>query len=98
MMECTNPGLFSGGPDWLEPGEQRRQGESVDAETDEVVEAGSEGDEGFVGATSEVIGDHLVDVGRTSQRVAHLTDVAAPSSLSTPDRTAPRSGVITGRR
>ena len=25
MMECTNPGLFSAGPDWLEPGEQRRQ-------------------------------------------------------------------------
>jgi hypothetical protein len=25
MMECTNPGLFAGGPDWLEPGEQRRQ-------------------------------------------------------------------------
>jgi hypothetical protein len=24
MMECTNPGLFSAGPDWLEPGEQRR--------------------------------------------------------------------------
>jgi hypothetical protein len=25
MMECTNPGLFAAGPDWLEPGEQRRQ-------------------------------------------------------------------------
>ena len=25
MMECTNPALFSAGPDWLEPGEQRRQ-------------------------------------------------------------------------
>jgi hypothetical protein len=25
MMECTNPGLFSAGPDWLEPGEPRRQ-------------------------------------------------------------------------
>jgi hypothetical protein len=25
MMECTNPGLFSAGPDWLERGEQRRQ-------------------------------------------------------------------------
>jgi hypothetical protein len=25
MMECTNPGLFSAGPDWLEPGEERRQ-------------------------------------------------------------------------
>src|SRR5262245_57283210 len=25
MMDCTNPGLFSAGPDWLEPGEQRRQ-------------------------------------------------------------------------
>jgi hypothetical protein len=25
MMECTNPGLFAPGPDWLEPGEQRRQ-------------------------------------------------------------------------
>jgi hypothetical protein len=24
MMECTNPGLFSAGPDWLDPGEQRR--------------------------------------------------------------------------
>jgi hypothetical protein len=24
MMECTNPGLFSAGPDWLERGEQRR--------------------------------------------------------------------------
>jgi hypothetical protein len=24
MMECTDPGLFSAGPDWLEPGEQRR--------------------------------------------------------------------------
>src|SRR5262245_47959996 len=24
MMECTNPGLFSAGPVWLEPGEQRR--------------------------------------------------------------------------
>jgi hypothetical protein len=24
MMECTNPGLFSAGPDWLEAGEQRR--------------------------------------------------------------------------
>jgi hypothetical protein len=24
MMQCTNPGLFSAGPDWLEPGEQRR--------------------------------------------------------------------------
>lgn len=24
-MECTNPGLFAAGPDWLEPGEQRRQ-------------------------------------------------------------------------
>ena len=24
MMECTNPGLFSAGPDWLEPGEPRR--------------------------------------------------------------------------
>jgi len=24
MMECTNPGLFSAGPDWLEPGGQRR--------------------------------------------------------------------------
>jgi hypothetical protein len=24
MMECINPGLFSAGPDWLEPGEQRR--------------------------------------------------------------------------
>ncbi|HTM51215.1 MAG TPA: hypothetical protein VL285_21115 [Bryobacteraceae bacterium] len=24
MMECTNPGVFSAGPDWLEPGEQRR--------------------------------------------------------------------------
>jgi hypothetical protein len=24
MMDCTNPGLFSAGPDWLEPGEQRR--------------------------------------------------------------------------
>src|SRR5438270_2863860 len=25
MMDCTKPGLFSAGPDWLEPGEQRRQ-------------------------------------------------------------------------
>ncbi len=25
MMECTNPELFAAGPDWLEPGEQRRQ-------------------------------------------------------------------------
>jgi uncharacterized protein (DUF1778 family) len=25
MMECTKPGLFAAGPDWLEPGEQRRQ-------------------------------------------------------------------------
>jgi len=24
MMECTNPGLFSAGPDWLDAGEQRR--------------------------------------------------------------------------
>src|SRR5712671_5095020 len=24
MMDCTKPGLFSAGPDWLEPGEQRR--------------------------------------------------------------------------
>ena len=24
-MECTNPGLFAAGPDWLEAGEQRRQ-------------------------------------------------------------------------
>jgi anti-sigma factor RsiW len=24
MMECTNPGLFSAGPDWLDPGELRR--------------------------------------------------------------------------
>jgi hypothetical protein len=24
MMECTNPGLFSAGPDWLDLGEQRR--------------------------------------------------------------------------
>src|SRR5262245_30522239 len=24
MMECTNPGLFSAGPHWLEPGEPRR--------------------------------------------------------------------------
>ena len=24
MMECTNPGLFSAGPEWLDPGEQRR--------------------------------------------------------------------------
>jgi len=24
MMECTNPGLFSAGPVWLDPGEQRR--------------------------------------------------------------------------
>src|SRR6266478_7216833 len=25
MMNCSKPGLFSAGPDWLEPGEQRRQ-------------------------------------------------------------------------
>jgi hypothetical protein len=24
MMECTNPEMFSAGPDWLEPGGQRR--------------------------------------------------------------------------
>src|SRR5690242_20231546 len=24
MMDCIKPGLFSAGPDWLEPGEQRR--------------------------------------------------------------------------
>ena len=24
MMDCTNPGLFSAGPDWLDPGEPRR--------------------------------------------------------------------------
>ena len=25
MMDCTKPWLFDAGPDWLEPGEQRRQ-------------------------------------------------------------------------
>jgi anti-sigma factor RsiW len=24
MMECNDPGVFSAGPDWLDPGEQRR--------------------------------------------------------------------------